>query len=369
MLRRTRSAVASGLAAACVCAACVGGGCASGGGGVAAGVPAATVASTAAPPAARAQPGDGAAKSEAAVNESALRAAARPVRPPTVYEAPPETPTEGDAASAEPEAKANTAAASTPAAAPPPAQGRAELTRLLAAELTPERATHASGDAFRTALAAAALSGLDAEAAGPAVQAWEGRLTPAQRKTLAAARGVYAGLPGAAGDGAESGPVAALLRAQADVLEPAAGLAVGHAALCTRVEGYGRYSEVGSSALLAGRAHPVIVYVEPTGFEHRSVEGGGEPRWAVELSQELHLYHDADGTLAWMDREQSVSEVSRRQRRDFYLVRRVELPATLSIGAYRLKVIVRDRVSGATAEAIVPLSVVADAGLAGVGGR
>jgi hypothetical protein len=55
-------------------------------------------------------------------------------------------------------------------------------------------------------------------------------------------------------------------------------------------------------------------------------------------------------------------DTSRNKRRDFYLINRIELPSTLSIGRYQLKVIMRDLVSGAEAEAIIPIEIVAEAG-------
>jgi hypothetical protein len=41
----------------------------------------------------------------------------------------------------------------------------------------------------------------------------------------------------------------------------------------------------------------------------------------------------------------------------------IELPATLSIGRYNLKVTVTDRTTGAQAERVLPIEVVADARL------
>ena len=84
----------------------------------------------------------------------------------------------------------------------------------------------------------------------------------------------------------------------------------------------------------------------------------------MNLSQALQLYHDADGTLAWSRPEEEVIETSRNKRRDFYLVNDITFPPTLTIGAYRLKVIMRDKVSGQVEERVIPFEVVADAALA-----
>ncbi|MFN0011487.1 MAG: hypothetical protein ACKVS8_07565 [Phycisphaerales bacterium] len=240
-----------------------------------------------------------------------------------------------------------------------PHADRRELTRQLAETLAPSAMN--PGEPMRLAATAAALGPIDPSASDATLSAWQARLSPEQQPTFAIVRDLYSKLPAAASDPAA---LASLLREQADGLQPGNGITIGAAALCRRVEGFGRYIALDSTTIVAGRAQPVIVYVEPQHFGHRTVDApDGEQRWAVELAQELQLYHDADGMLAWMDREQTISETSRRQRRDFYLVRRIDLPATLSIGAYRLKVVVRDRVSGSVAESIIPIQVVADANL------
>jgi hypothetical protein len=149
------------------------------------------------------------------------------------------------------------------------------------------------------------------------------------------------------------------------------GLAITTAALARRVTGFGQYTPFASSAFLVGRAQTVLVYVEVDRFAHREVTeqtanatADAGPLWSVELTQTLHLYHESDGTLAWRAPEQPVTDRSRRQRRDHYLVQRVDLPANLTIGSYQLKVIVRDRVSNAQAERIIPIQIVADPDLA-----
>jgi hypothetical protein len=140
-------------------------------------------------------------------------------------------------------------------------------------------------------------------------------------------------------------------------------LTITDAQLCARVEGFGRYRPL-PTRLLAGRAHPGIIYTEVDHFGTRAGAGpDGEPGHNVELSQELALYHDADGLLAWRRPEQAVTDFSRNRRQDFFIVQRIDLPQTLTVGMYRLKVTVHDRVTGETAETIIPIEVVADAAL------
>jgi len=149
----------------------------------------------------------------------------------------------------------------------------------------------------------------------------------------------------------------------ADALSSWKPLEIAGASLCSRVEGYGRYTEL-PTQLLVGRDHPAIVYVE---LERFGVEPGvgpdREPGFVSRVTMELSLYHDADGLLAWRSSAREVKDFSRRKRRDFFLVQRVDLPSTLTVGMYRLKITVRDRVTGAEAERIIPIDVVADVAL------
>ena len=185
-------------------------------------------------------------------------------------------------------------------------------------------------------------------------------------------------LQAAATVGPNDQPAAArLLDEQAATLRPASGLTITRAALARRVTGFGQFTPFASSTFLVGRAQTALVYVEVDRFGHREITGQDGPlptapdpageQWAVELAQELQLYHDADGVLVWRSPEQPTRDLSTRQRRDHYLVQRIELPARLTVGAYRLKVIVRDRVTDATAEAAIPIEVVADAALVNPG--
>ncbi len=163
---------------------------------------------------------------------------------------------------------------------------------------------------------------------------------------------------------------------QAAALTPAPTLRLPAALLVKRVDGFGRFTPFdstpnGPTRFLAGRAHPVLVYVEVAGFTSTLkpptlATGSREPEWVIDLTQELRLFHDADGVLAWHSRPQPARDGSRRQRTDHYLVQRITLPATLTIGAYNLKVIIRDAGhNSATAEAVIPFQLVADPSLIG----
>ncbi len=131
-------------------------------------------------------------------------------------------------------------------------------------------------------------------------------------------------------------------------------------ALCRKVDSFGVYEPLASTTFQVGRTHTMIVYTEVEGFEQRAATTLDKAAgFASELSQTVMLYHDSDGLLAWTRPEVTIRDTTRRQRRDYYLVQRLELPSTLTIGKYNLKILVRDKLTGAEAETTVPLSMVA----------
>lgn len=150
-------------------------------------------------------------------------------------------------------------------------------------------------------------------------------------------------------------------------LRPAGGLMILRTALCTRVEGFGRFDPYSTSTFVQGRTLRAIVYVELDGFATRPARDSDpvmsnvaiDEQVSVDLTQSLSLYHDADDLLAWHRPARGVIETSRNKRRDFYLIQQIDLPPTLTVGRYNLKVTVTDRTTQAEAEAIIPIEIVA----------
>lgn len=264
----------------------------------------------------------------------------------------------------------------TPSFAPPtkslatlpaesPVQKRARLTNELADALA---AAPTAEDRFDAASALTLLQALEPGIASDRLAELRAALPPDQQRTLAALSRLFAAAPQASrGNPAD---LARLLNEQAAVLADSDGLAITTAALCRRVEGFGRYRPFERDSFLAGRPQPVIVYTEVEGFAFAPVTAEADantapgPRWAVDLTQELQLFHDADGTLAWRSPPLGSRDISSRQRRDHYLIQRVDLPRSLTVGRYSLKVTVRDQTSGTTAERLIPIQIVADDSLA-----
>lgn len=137
------------------------------------------------------------------------------------------------------------------------------------------------------------------------------------------------------------------------------GVTITRAALCTRVDGFGRFQTFPSYRFRAGQEHEIIVYVELEDFSQRESLGpDGMERYSIELSQRLELYHVADDLNTWNRSADTVRDESRNRLRDYYLTNRVWLPPNLGVGRYHLKVVMRDLVGERMAESIIPIEIV-----------
>lgn len=132
-------------------------------------------------------------------------------------------------------------------------------------------------------------------------------------------------------------------------------LAIATATLCSKVTSFGRYDLLPGDAFASDQPIRALVYVEVENFADQ--EAGGDQR-QVELSQRLALFKENETRDIWSTPEQTVREVARRTRRDFYLVQQIDLPRNLSLGSYTLKVTVTDKTNGAQAERNLPIRVV-----------
>lgn len=258
--------------------------------------------------------------------------------------------------------------------APPeatPEQRREELLAQLSAILSSgggDPARLGSEGPLGRAVRLAALEAIEPGVATAELDRLEAELLPAEAAVLRPLREMFSRLGGSAAAQGDPGAIASLMEEYAKRVARAQPLTLPAAVLCERVESFGRYTPM-RTTFAAGREHTAILYVEVENFVQRSAPGegsglGASEVWVTELGQSLDLHHDADGSLQWRQTEQTVRDASRRRRSDYYLVQRVTLPATLSVGKYNLKVTVKDKVSGATAQARIPIQIVADASLA-----
>lgn len=138
------------------------------------------------------------------------------------------------------------------------------------------------------------------------------------------------------------------LRSQADLYIPAI-------ALCTKVDGFGIYKVIDPPRFVAGREHPAIVYCEIANFASQLND---QKLWETRLVQEAVLYTET-GLPVWQDSSKTITDVCRNRRHDFFMVKMIKLPSSLTIGRYLLKVTITDQQASRVAEATVPIQIVA----------
>ncbi|MBL4590583.1 MAG: hypothetical protein JKY96_01350 [Phycisphaerales bacterium] len=191
----------------------------------------------------------------------------------------------------------------------------------------------------------------------------QGLLSDAERASLDAVSQMLRSMVNnsSAGSGTIASPteVSGMLeRIQRD-LNAKAGLKITNVHLCTRVSGYGQFEPFPTNTFIAGRTQRAIVYVEVERFAQRETTGSdGSPRFGVELTQRLELYHVADDLNIWNRAAETDKTTSRNRLRDYYLINQITLPSNLGVGKYTLKVVMHDTVSGQVAEAIIPIEIV-----------
>ena len=139
------------------------------------------------------------------------------------------------------------------------------------------------------------------------------------------------------------------LRAQAELNIPTLSL-------CTKVDGFGVYEPIEPARFIAGREHQAIVYCEVENFASNPLADRKE--FETKLSQEASLFTE-NGMLVWADKAGTVIDKSRNRRHDFFIVKKIKLPSTLTIGRYLLKVSVEDLQAHRVAEQNLSIEVVA----------
>lgn len=133
---------------------------------------------------------------------------------------------------------------------------------------------------------------------------------------------------------------AAPLLEMAERIRSRTDLAVGSIALCTAVRAYGNYDPIEPLKFRSGVANTAVFYCEVEGFQSLLDEQG---RWTTKLSIELRLFTATDaGLQVWDAKSDAVTDVSRKRRRDFFINKKIVLPATLNPGRYILKATVKD---------------------------
>lgn len=143
-------------------------------------------------------------------------------------------------------------------------------------------------------------------------------------------------------------------------LKASADLSVPTIALCREVDGFGVYDPIEPATFPSGREAPVILYCEVANFSSQKADG---KHWETALSHTATLYRDS-GVPVWSDKTTNVVDHSRNRRSDFFVVKMLRLPATLTPGRYVLKASVVDRQSNRMAEGSTTLTIVSADGMA-----
>jgi hypothetical protein len=144
----------------------------------------------------------------------------------------------------------------------------------------------------------------------------------------------------------------------ADRLRAESDLSLPTLTLCRKVEGFGVYDPIEPARFSAGKEHPAIIYCEVANF---SSQQNDKKMWSTKISEEEVLYTES-GLPIWPAKpaQRTIADQSRNRRHDFFIVKLIRLPATLSVGRYLLKVTVVDQQTNRMAEGTIPIDIVAE---------
>lgn len=142
----------------------------------------------------------------------------------------------------------------------------------------------------------------------------------------------------------------------ADRLRSQAELSVPTVALCTGVTAFGIYEPMDPARFIAGTRQEAIVYCEVENFLSQPND---KNLYETRLTQNVVLYTEASGLPVWTAPKDTIIDLARRRRHDFFLGKKIMLPSTLTIGRYLLKVTIEDQQAHRIAENTVPVEIVA----------
>lgn len=217
------------------------------------------------------------------------------------------------------------------------------------------------GAALIEAIAAGGIDEIDLPGGGPLM------LTEAERQSLQTIRELGIRLAGQDNElGGDPQRIREILLESAESLREHARVRIGITELCTRAPSFGNYVPVERRTFLAGRTNRVVVYTEVEHFGLRPATSGEAmlvgDTVAADVTQELELYlRSGDPKPTWQRRIEWLPRTSRHSFEDLFLASTIELPSTLTVGEYDLKVRIIDEVTGAQDESVIPIRLVADA--------
>jgi hypothetical protein len=271
--------------------------------------------------------------------------------------APTTDPTTAAATPASPEmVRANGALELPPPPAPVPTTP-GELAKALAESLA--KVGEESSQPMREWLAFAAIAVANPDIKLP--ENFGADLLPSERERITKAHAAFAKVGSALRDGqsvVDRGITESLIAA----LTGGPKLAIPKVDLCTRVDGFGRYTPLTNHKFLARANSRFIVYSELDGFSSEYTDGNFVTRLATRVSIES----ERDNIEVWQRSPEwtAVVDSSDVRRGEFFLCEIIPVSEYLSVGSYRLKLEVRDEATGVVAVSTVPIQVVADPSMA-----
>jgi hypothetical protein len=122
--------------------------------------------------------------------------------------------------------------------------------------------------------------------------------------------------------------------------------------LCRKVLGFGSFESLADTRVKAGQR--LLVYCEMTGMQYEEKHS----EFVSRLSSRIDITSIANGTIVWMHELGPEKDVCSSRRRDFYVNFRVDLPSSLPIGMYSLRLTQSDLVAQRSTSAQIPLEIV-----------
>lgn len=183
------------------------------------------------------------------------------------------------------------------------------------------------------------------------------QLTPEDRAVVAEYQALFTELGrqlSGADRGAHREALIASSRSLSAALLAQQPIEITHAAIVRQVAGFGSYETFPKNEFAVTELPRIFVYTE---IDKQKSQPHTDGQQIVRLVQELSL-HKVGGkgiVPVWAEQPAQISDISRRARRDFFLVQELRLPRNLDAGDYELHVKVTDLADGGSATTQIPL--------------
>ena len=154
---------------------------------------------------------------------------------------------------------------------------------------------------------------------------------------------------------ARSRPICAIfprpIVARSQSAEPRDSLGISDLRLCRKVFGFGSFEPLADQSVKVGQR--LLVYCELTGLQYEARDAGFVSR----ISSRVEVRPALGGPAVWEQELGDAEDLCRRQRRDYYVNYRVDLPKTLGPGSYSLRLLQTDLVAGCSTTSEIPLEI------------